>query len=836
MRVTTTLVLLFALTCPVLADEGILPPPGPAQRLPLLLRKLQETRRVLYVTAHPDDEDAGLTARLAHGDGAEVCLLTLTRGNGGQNEIGPELHGAIGALRTAELESAHRWDGAVQWFGSADDFGYSFSVEETLQTWGEERMLRELVEAIRLFRPDVILTMPPDGPGGGQHHQASAQLTERAMHVAAEETWPELGPPHATHRLFTVLWGDAEADAVCEVDLSVVDPLLGASYADVGTRSRSMHKCQGMVRIEPPLPRRKVRLVLRYDREGELRALGDPLEGIPRHPIVKDPAYRSTFGHMGGFPGVDTREQTGEIVVRPDIFGVIRSALVDDPGSIALRTLETRASEAIELGLGIRRRAVATQPFLGTLAGTSIAVASEFPDGGNTLAVLRLRVSLSGWPGWGEELPPHPRGVDRQLHTITLPAAESWSLLDGPVVKEIPTAPAAALLTGTLEIDGWKIPLVPRPVVAEWRDEVFPALRQTDLRTVPDPSIRPARRAEVAPRTGDAPAIASGEFLLSSLVGGEFTVRISADDARWTVEPAVATVAVPGGGTEVAIPWTATAPVGEVTTATVVRASALHTAFHRADPRRAPAASTHGYRRIEYPHIRTTALLEDAAVRVVRFDVAVAPRAIGYVAGVGDALPRAMRTLGYTVTELGADDLAEGDLSRFDTIVIGVRAYKVRDDLRTHHGRLMEWVRAGGTLVCQYHKFEFNSDDGTSPYVPYPGAVVGPGRVTDETAPAVVNGSGHPLLAEPNRIAAPDWRDWVQERGLYFLDVSPGAKYADILVFEDPFPFNAGPKFGSLVEAEVGEGRWIYVGLGLWRQCPAGVPGAYRLLANLLAR
>jgi hypothetical protein len=237
-----------------------------------------------------------------------------------------------------------------------------------------------------------------------------------------------------------------------------------------------------------------------------------------------------------------------------------------------------------------------------------------------------------------------------------------------------------------------------------------------------------------------------------------------------------------------------------------------------------------GYQVIEYPHVRRRHLVREAAAAIRVLDVAGVPGlSIGYVMGVGDEVPAAIEQLGARVTLLGPDDLAWGDLSRFDVIVTGVRAYERRADLRANNDRLLDYARRGGVVIVQYNKFEFNE----AQYGPYP-AKVSSDRVTDERSPVRVLDPTHPVFTTPNRIGERTWEGWVQERGLYFLG-ERDPRYRDLVELEDPFEYNAGPKRGALVEAAVGRGRWLYVGLGLWRQLPAGTPGAYELLANLLA-
>ena len=235
-----------------------------------------------------------------------------------------------------------------------------------------------------------------------------------------------------------------------------------------------------------------------------------------------------------------------------------------------------------------------------------------------------------------------------------------------------------------------------------------------------------------------------------------------------------------------------------------------------------------GYQVIEYPHIRRQHIYHDADVTLKVLDVKTVPNlTVGYIMGVGDEVPAAIEQLGVKVEMIGPDDLAWGNLSRFDTIVTGVRAYERRDDLRANNSRLIDYVRDGGTLIVQYNKLEFNE----AQYAPYP-AQVGRGRVTDETAPVTLLNPAEPLWNTPNKITDATWKGWVQERGLYFLgDRDP--RYRDLVALEDPFPYNKGEKRGALVEVTYGKGHWVYVGLGLWRELPAGgIDGAYQR-ANL---
>ncbi|MCA9319093.1 MAG: PIG-L family deacetylase, partial [Planctomycetes bacterium] len=275
------LVALFSLLPTVPSQARDPDPPGGPMALPLLLRKLDRNFRVLYVTAHPDDEDAALLSWLAWGQGVDVTLLTLTHGEGGQNEIGPELGPDLAQLRVWELMAAARYHGAQQAFEDFADFGYSFSVEETLERWGEATAIERIAQRIRLLRPDVVITMEPFGEGGGQHHQASAKLTARAVErvnseVEANDDANWLG----VRRVFARLWQATPDLPICTVDTGAYDPLLGKSHFENGVVARGMHKCQGMVRDHAPFSAEPSRLALLLNRHSRVDAPSQPFDGL----------------------------------------------------------------------------------------------------------------------------------------------------------------------------------------------------------------------------------------------------------------------------------------------------------------------------------------------------------------------------------------------------------------------------------------------------------------------------------------------------------------------------------------------------------------------------
>ena len=343
--------------------------------------------------------------------------------------------------------------------------------------------------------------------------------------------------------------------------------------------------------------------------------------------------------------------------------------------------------------------------------------------------------------------------------------------------------------------------------------------KQKEVSVLPLASVAVSPEIVVFPR-GQNPRRLTVSVVYRGEEAADFEVSLRTPEG-WTVSPAGAPVSFSGPG-ETRVEFEVSAPDGAADGSYRLAASAR--------PANGGEPFTETVQEIAYHHIETRYLFRPAEAAARVLDATVAPVNVAYVEGVGDEVAEAIAQLGLPLTFLGEQDLAGGDLSEFDTIVLGVRAYLARPDLRTHNQRLLDYVAGGGTLLVQYNKFEFNA----GPWGPHP-ISVGRGRITDENAPMRVLIPDHPTFTGPNRIDDADWAGWVQERGLYFLAPGADPAYRDLLASEDPFEYNAGEKRGILVEARHGEGRWLYLGLGLWRQLPAGTPGAYRLLANLLS-
>jgi len=925
--------------------------------LGLALRHLGNTGIFMDVTAHPDDENNGLLVMLNRGQGYRTALATATRGNGGQNEIGPEIFEALGVLRTEELAAIHRFDGAEQYFARAVDFGYSFSIEETFEKWGRSEIVGDFVRLIRLIRPDVMLSLPPEGDGGGQHHQASAVIAREAYLAAAD---PAKYPEHLKDGLrpwqpkkFYAASGRGGGPGGAElasppartvtVNLSAYDPLLGRTYSEIGAEARSMHKCQGFPQLLAlPGPSASTFRLVESSMSGQLqrdeRTLFDnvdtSLAGLAQFVGARPPrdlieALSAISSAVASAQEAFTEEGDAATLV-PLLNGLraVRSArarlrgLVADEGGrfeieFRLRQKEREFQQAILLANAVRIEALADDGLV--VPGQSVQVSVHVANRGRSDVTVK-QVKFDGFesgaactltaveggggsgPGGGgravggrggvtggrgrgaaatSPVPVstlRPDQVGRCDPELRVRAGERVSepywhrdgqagryTFDADAPFGLPNRPTPFYVQVTLGFAGGEDVIGGLPVQYRYSD-VLSGEKRSDLHVVPALSVRASPEVAIlsvstpgAPSVSAAPARGSGvpagpargargrggatpaargrgtpsEPVPAPPSAREIRVTV-VNDTKGPAEAGVTLTLPPGWGATPAEHALAFTREDEAQT---VRFQVRPAASVRTGEFRVGAVATtagqqfrRGFQVIEYPHIRRRHLYHEADSTLKILDVKTKPNlTVGYVMGVGDEVPQAIAELGIKVDLIGAEDLAWGDLSRFHTIVTGVRAYERRADLRANNGRLIEYVRNGGTLIVQYNKFEFND----AQYGPYP-AVVSDNRVTDERAPVNIVARGHPVFTTPNETSDTTWGGWVQERGLYFLG-ERDSRYRDLVSLADPFPGNPGVKDGALVEATFGKGRWVYVGLGLWRQLQAGVPGAYQLLANLIS-
>jgi len=795
--------------------------PGAAE-LKHRIEKLRTMGRVLMIAAHPDDENTAFLAYCAQGRKLRTAYLSLTRGEGGQNLIGSEQGALLGVIRTQELLAARRIDGAEQYFTRAIDFGFSKSAQESLEKWGKDEVLGDVVQVIRDFRPDVIVNRfsgtPRDGHG---HHQASALLAKEAFEAAADAArFPARGKPWRAKRL---LWNGFSFSRQQEeelqkmpkglrVDLGEFDALLGYSYGELAGISRSQHRSQGMGAAE----RRGSVANYLFPVAGE-SAHQDWLEGIDLtwNRLPGGAAVSEALARVDAAFDVHHPEKTLPALVEARR----RIVALDHPDA---RARIEEADEAIALAAGLWLDVSVNTPEAapGQTVRLAMTVVSRLA-GGLTLE----RVAVAGMEG-APVLWEKPVTLDRNQAVtasggMKIPATQTWTQpfwLARPAegnlygVKErelIGAAEGAPALTAefTLVVEGERFTLR-RPVENRYVDRVRGELTRP-FAVTPAVAARIASPALLFPNGRPKPVTVEARALRD---GASATLRLRAP-AGWRVEPAEARFEAKDKGEQKALVFTVTPGEGAG---------------------RFEVDGAHDVVRIEYEHIPPQTIQPPAAARAVRADVKLAARRIGYVMGAGDDVPAALRQMGAEVELLDAAALAHSDFSRYDAIVTGVRAWNVREDLRSAHARLKEFAQAGGTVVVQYNIQDgvfFGSEAGTLKNLgPLP-LRISRDRVTVEEAPVRLLKPDHPVLQAPNAITTTDFDGWVQERGLYF----PGEwdeGYEALLEMNDP---GEEPLRSGLLAARTGKGLYIITSLSFFRQLPAGVPGAYRLFANLVS-
>ncbi len=855
--------LLVTLTAPLAAtDAHVLPSAlepaatGGAAAVDHALAKLSQNRRLLIIGAHPDDEDTSTLALVSREEGGEAAYLALSRGEGGQNLIGPELGAELGVIRTHELLDARRVDGARQYFSRAFDFGYTRSLDETLRLWPKQKLLEDTVRILRRFRPQVVLSIfGNDGSGGHGQHQAAGHVAYDAFPLAGDASaFPDLTKeglvPWTPQALYRSAWFAPER-ATVKMSLGYVDPWSGLSLAQLARLSRSQHRSQNMGRTLDLGEQQTAATWVRGSGQGGddlFAGVDTTLASIAA--TIPDAALRARVAAelaRAGERAAATRRQ----LVPDDLTPAARALaaiLVDldaaardldgcpAPGCVAAAGLVTEkrtvASEGLGAALGLdfdatvdREELVPGESAELTLtvwnSGTTpveipdLAVSTAFGDAPSAAPLPRTLAAgeLASWkvpltvPG--DAAPTFPAFLAKPLDGDMY----DWSNLP-PAERGEPFGPAAVRVrfqfaagSANAAIDRAAVYRFGDPDRGEIRRPVR-VVPRLEVAVTPDLVVVPLDRAQMPSVTvtvrSHAAAPLAGTLSLELACAGA-----PRELGRFELTPVSATRRF-------------TAVLPRCSSA----GSDLATVVARTDD---GATFSHSFPLVEHPHVPPTPVPHAATVRVVRTDLELPHlRAIAYVPGAADRVPAFLEALGLPVEELDGAALATADLSRFDVVVVGSRAYQADPNLGRVNARLLDWVRGGGTMVVQYQQYPFIQGH----FAPLPLEIARPhDRITDETAPVTVLAPDDPVFTTPNRIGADDWKGWVQERSLYMAHTwDPG--YRALLEMKDP---DQPPQRGGLLMAEVGQGTYVYTGLAFFRQIPAGVPGAYRLFANLLA-
>jgi LmbE family N-acetylglucosaminyl deacetylase len=786
--------------------------PLSAERTPLAgaadliqtLDRLNTLGSLLQIAAHPDDESTDTIAYFARGRRLRTAYLSATRGEGGQNLMGPEQGEALGLIRTQELLMARRIDAGEQYFTRASDFGFSKSPEEALAKWNREVVLGDLVRIIRRFRPDVVVTRwsPHDASGRHGHHVAVGHLTPVAFAAAADpQQFPALGlPPWQARRLVWISGKDAATPAV-SIEAGQYDFVLGKSYAEIAAESRTQHASQGFGADEQPGAR-----LIRFRHVAGVPARKDLFEDID-----------TTWGRVAGARrlGELLREARDRLDPRrPDlVLALLLDAWREMQG---LRDPWTEVKQrellhAIELAAGLQFEASADRWAI--TPGSSVEVTLSYLCH-SPARLAWEKVSLSGVAAF--------TGPASRRLTVAIPSRAPYSQPhwlgpnQAPDLIGLPENPPA--LTATFRLRAAPDLVLPFavPVQYRWVDHARGELSRS-IAIVPPVSVSFPQPALIFPDSGPRRLL-----VLVKSHAGPARGRVTLDlPAGWKADPPEASFDLPERDRESTVSFRLTppsAPGGGQVTARAVLGDATVSA---------------GLVSIRHPHIPPQVYFSPARIRVERFDVRLAARRIGYVMGAGDDVPQALEQLGAAVHLLTSGDLAAGDLSRFDAIVTGIRAVNVREDLVAARARLLDYVAGGGTLVVQYNKSGGRSPDDDERAVrlaPYP-FTPSSNRVSVEEAPVTFPNPSLSLLHRPNVLTPRDFDGWVQERGLYFLKAWD-PRYQPPFACQDP---GESPQLGGALVAAFGKGVYIHTAYSWFRQLPAGVPGAYRVFANLVS-
>jgi LmbE family N-acetylglucosaminyl deacetylase len=802
---------LFAQTPPVPAGSGAILQEMAAFR---------QTGTVLYVAAHPDDEDTQLIAYFARGRGYRTGYLSLTRGEGGQDLIGPQLGDELGVIRTQELLAARRVDGGQQFFSRARDFGFSKDYRQTLQRWDRQQVLSDVVRVIRTFRPDVMITrFPPQASETHGHHTASSVLAIEAFKLAGDPAaFPEQQLPAWQPK--RIIWdatrpgfqpGPTEG-TTSQIEIGGFNPLLGLSFGEVAALSRSNHRSQGFGAIGT---------------RGSRFAYFEPLGGSPppADPFgdIDTSWNRYVHGEAVGdaaaavMAGFDAFKPEQSVPALLDLRAKLLSLAPAHPGDPVIRDRLAQLDRILQACVGLYVEATSRSP-------------SVVP--GETLAVKLTAISRSNVPVlWnGAALPPNqPVSVSA---TLAIPAAQPpsqpyWLQLpedpgmfhvaDPTLIGRPESPPDLVMPPQTFTVGGQSLVLhlIPTQVTADpARGEI-----RVPVKVIPPVSLAFAHEVALfAPGSTHAVSliVTAERAPVSGVVGWSATSGRASNN--WRAGPSQ--------------PFTLTRPGQKVAVTLELTAPATPEATDLSATATVNGAPYNNQRiEIRYDHIPFQLLQPPVVLHVASLELNNRAQRIGYLPGAGDTVADCLTQMGCAVTFLTGEDLTPEKLRNFDAVVVGVRAFNVRSDLAAHVDGLFAYVAAGGTVVEQYNTPNELRVERLGPYPMALDRNLPHHRITNEKSPVTFLSADHPALTGPNRIQSSDFDGWVQERGLNF-PASWDKNYLPLLSTSDP---EEPPKTSAVLVAHYGQGYFVYTGLSFFRQLPAGVPGAYRLFANLIS-
>jgi LmbE family N-acetylglucosaminyl deacetylase len=781
-----------------------------ASEIRLRLKKLNYLGSVLYVAAHPDDENTRVIAYLANERLAATAYLSMTRGDGGQNLIGPEIRDLLGLIRTQELLAARRIDGGQQFFTRANDFGFSKNVKEAFEIWNKDEILSDVVRIYNQFQPDVVITrFPPDERAGHGHHTGSAVLAQEAYDVS---TWKP-------RRVFTNTgrwWNQTineKTPGIISLNVGAFNPLLGKSYSEIAADSRTQHKSQGFGS---------------QGRRGDAMDFFELVEGDSAKTDILD-GVNTTWTRLRG--GAKIHPMVEQAIAKlsdekpyliiPLLLQIRKEIAALEPGVWRDRKLQ-ETEQLIQACAGLYTEVTATQYYVAPGESVNLQIeivnrsmanvklksirsdilnydsVANLDAGFNKLITFKSQRQIN--PGAGYSGPywlreEHSQGLFKVSDPNLIGKGEN---------------PPAVVVDFVYSIDGQDI-TIKTPLVYKWTDPVKGELSRP-FEIVPPVAVSLSSPVYLFNDTSPQQVFVLVRSSSNQKLNGSLSLTLP---AGWRSEPAQQAFELNKRGEEQWVSFNVTPSKEEM----VGKIGAVATVDGK--------TYNHSIQTISYDHIPTQTLVPLASSRLVRTDIRKEGNLVAYIRGAGDEVPTALRNLGYEVWEMKDGEVTAANLARVDAVVLGVRALNTTERIRYFMPELLKYTEKGGTLIVQYNtNFEMEID--ADKFSPYP-LTVSRDRVTEENSEVRILKPSHPALNYPNKITAADFNGWVQERGLYYPN-----KWDDH--FEALISSNdkgESPKDGGLLVAQYGKGYYVYTGLSFFRELPEGVAGAYKLFANL---
>jgi len=829
MRSTLSFALIFAIVGFVGAQDF---KPKTSSELYHDLQRLNFLGNVLYVAAHPDDENTRLISYLTHKTHANTAYLSLTRGDGGQNLIGTEIRELLGVLRTQELLAARGVDGGQQFFTRANDFGYSKTPEETLQIWNKDTVLADVVRRIRAFKPDVIINRFDHRTPGSTHghHTSSAILSMEAFDLAANSTaFPEqlieLEPWQPSRIFFNTSWWfygsqknfqEASKKGLVSLDVGVYYPSLGRSNNEIASLASSKHLCQGFGRLNSRGKDMEYLELLK----GESLAGQDIFQGINtswtripegdkiqalllpieenfdfKNPAVHLPDLLRAYSLIQQIEDEFWKTQKSEQIVNliKDISGLYlafeTSTAYATPGESISATIKLLARNTSLIS--VRQIQIKGAKMLSSI------VEKPLEANINTAIVLPLEIQEStefSNPYWLNESP-----------SLGMYKVEDQRLIGLP---ESPPAVSAEVLLSIGDIlMPINLPLVYRYAKPD-KGELWERFK-----VVPPISVALSDDVVLFADQLTKEVVVNVQSFAPNQIG-ELSLHLPKE---WKVEPLIQSFNLSEEGKQVSLKFTVSPPKQATETIATVEARVNAKSY------------TKNLISITYDHIPTQRVLVNAASKFVRLDLQKKGEYVGYIMGAGDKVPQSLEAIGYDVEQIEPSTITTNALKKYDAVILGVRALNVIEGLALKKQELLDYVSQGGVLISQYNTANRRGNN-EIPIAPFP-LTNSSDRVTEENAVVKLLQPKHPVLSFPNKIIEKDFEGWVQERGLYFPN-RWDKSYIPILEMHDQ---SEAPKKGSLLVAPLGDGYFVYTGLSFFRELPAGVPGAYKLITNIIS-